>query len=94
MQEMQVWSLGQKDPLEKEMATHSTVLAWVIPETEEPGGLESTESKSRTRLEWLKSGSSKYLDKRHKGDIPWEDEKTALGEGDQQITLWRRQDQS
>ena len=31
MQEMQVWSLGQEDPLEKEMATHSSILAWRIP---------------------------------------------------------------
>ena len=37
MQEMQVWALGQGDPLEKEMATHSSVLAWEIPWTEEPG---------------------------------------------------------
>ena len=37
--EMQVRSLGQEDPLEKEMATHSSVLAWRIPGTEEPGGL-------------------------------------------------------
>jgi len=36
-----VQSLGQKDPLEKEMATHSSNLAWEIPWTEEPGGLES-----------------------------------------------------
>ena len=41
MQEMQVGSLGQKDPLEEEMATHSSVLAWEIPWTEEPGGLQS-----------------------------------------------------
>ena len=34
-----VWSLGQEDPLEKEMATHSSILAWRIPWTEEPGGL-------------------------------------------------------
>ena len=39
MQEMQVPSLGQEDPLEKEMATHSSVLAWRIPGTGEPGGL-------------------------------------------------------
>ena len=39
MQEMQVQSLGQKDPLEEEMATHSSVLAWGIPWTEEPGGV-------------------------------------------------------
>ena len=36
-QEMSVWSLGQEDPLEKEMAIHSSVLAWKIPWTEEPG---------------------------------------------------------
>ena len=43
-QEMQVPSLGQEDPLEKEMATHSSILAWEIPWTEEPGGLQSTGS--------------------------------------------------
>ena len=45
MQEMQgtrVWCLGQADPLEKEMATHSSILAWEIPQTEDPGGLQST----------------------------------------------------
>ena len=41
MQETQVQSLGQEDPLEKEMATHSSVLAWEIPWTEEPGRLQS-----------------------------------------------------
>ena len=40
-QEMQVWSLGQKDPLEEKMAPHSRILAWKIPWTEEPGGLQS-----------------------------------------------------
>ncbi len=44
VQEMQVRSLGQEDPLEKEMATHSSILAWKIPWTEEPGGLQSTGS--------------------------------------------------
>ena len=39
---MQVPSLGQEDPLEKEMATHSNILAWEIPWTEEPGRLHST----------------------------------------------------
>ena len=43
-QEMLVWSLGQEDLLEKEMATHSNILAWKIPWTEEPGGLQSTGS--------------------------------------------------
>ena len=41
MQETQVRSLGQEDPLEKEMATHSSILAWRIPWTEEPGRLQS-----------------------------------------------------
>ena len=41
MQEMQVQFLGQEDALEKEMATHSSILAWKIPWTEEPGGLQS-----------------------------------------------------
>ena len=42
MQETQVWSLGWEDPLEKGMATHSSILSWRIPWTEEPGGLQST----------------------------------------------------
>ena len=41
MQETQVRSLGWEDPLEKEMATHSNILAWGISWTEEPGGLQS-----------------------------------------------------
>ena len=41
VQEMQVRSLGQEDPLEEEMATHSNILAWKLPWTEEPGGLQS-----------------------------------------------------
>ena len=40
MQEMGVRFLGQEDPLEEEMATHSSILAWKIPWTEEPGGLQ------------------------------------------------------
>ena len=39
LQETQVQSLGQEDLLEKEMATHSSILAWEIPQREEPGGL-------------------------------------------------------
>ena len=41
MQETRVQSLGQEDPLEKGVATHSSTLAWRIPRTEEPGGLQS-----------------------------------------------------
>ena len=41
MQETQVQSLGREDPLEEGMATHSSILAWIIPWTEESGGLQS-----------------------------------------------------
>ena len=41
MQETRVRSLGQEDPLEKRMATHSSILTWRIPWTEEPGGVQS-----------------------------------------------------
>ena len=44
LQEMRVQSLGWKDPLEQEMATHSNILAWEIPWTEDPGGLHSVGS--------------------------------------------------
>ena len=44
MQETQVLSLGQEDPLDKGMATYSSILAWRIPWTEEPGGLQAMES--------------------------------------------------
>ena len=44
VRETQVRSLGWEDPLEKEMATHSSILAWEIPWMEEPGGLQSTGS--------------------------------------------------
>ena len=49
-QEMQVWFLGQEDPLEEDMASHSSILAWKFPWTEEPGGLQSMGLQSRT---WL-----------------------------------------
>ena len=50
-QEMQVWSLGQKDPVEEEMATHSSIFAWKIPWMEESGGLQSIGSQ-RVRQSW------------------------------------------
>ena len=50
MQETCIRSLGQEDLLEKEMATHPTILAWEIPWTEEPGGLQSIGSQSQTQL--------------------------------------------
>ena len=50
IRETWVQSLGQEDPLEKEMATHSSTLAWKIPWTEKPGRLQSMGSQSRTCL--------------------------------------------
>ena len=49
MQETQIQSLGQEDPLEKEMATHSSILAWQTPWTEEPDGLQSMGSQRAGR---------------------------------------------
>ena len=51
MQETQVHPLGREDPLEKEMATHTRILAWEIPGTVEPGGLQSMGS-LRVRQDW------------------------------------------
>ena len=59
VQETQVWSLGWEDPLEKEMVTHSSFLAWKISRTEEPGGLQSMGSQSRAQL----SDSYTWLEK-------------------------------
>ena len=50
LQETWVQSLGREDPLKKEMATHSSILAWRITWIEEPGGLQSMGSQSQTRL--------------------------------------------
>ena len=53
MQETCVWSLGQEDTLEEGMATHSSILAWKIPLTEKPGGLQSMGSqKNQTQLSY------------------------------------------
>ena len=49
---MWVQSLGREDPLEEEMATHSSILAWETPQTEEPGGLQSMWSQ-RVRHNWV-----------------------------------------
>ena len=51
VQETQIWSLGWEDPLEKEMTTHYSILAWRIPWTEEPGGLHSMWLQ-RVRQDW------------------------------------------
>ena len=51
MRETQVWSLGWEDPLEDGMATHSSILAWRIPWTEETGGLQSMSCKELVTTE-------------------------------------------
>ena len=53
MQETQVWFLGWEDPLEKGMETHSSILAWRIPWTEEPGGLQSMGFQESDTTGWL-----------------------------------------
>ena len=72
MQETQVRSLGGEDPLEKEVATHSSILAWGIPWTEKPGGLQSIGSHRKQHeedypgipLRWLAlSTSLRFLKK-------------------------------
>ena len=58
MQETRVQSLGLEDPLEKELATHSSILAWKIPWTEKPDGLQSMESQ---RVRYTKQLTHTYL---------------------------------
>ena len=61
-QEKQVWSLGLEDPLEEEMTAHSSILAWKIPWTEEPGATVQRVTKSQTWLSThtLSEGSEIY----------------------------------
>ena len=81
MRQTWVWSLGWEDPLEKEMATHSSILAWRIPWTEEPGGLQSTGLQSGT---WLSNFSFTFKSKRpgSKGCIVY---------NYMHMTFWKRQ---
>ena len=69
MQETQAQSLGQEDPLEKEMATHASILTWKIPWTKEPGGLQSMGSqKSWTQLSSYTTGSGSILSSGYRDD--------------------------
>ena len=74
MQEMQIGVLGQEDPLKKEIETHSNILAWAIPWTEEPGGLQSTGLQQSWSQLFILSygrkwrGTKKSLDERESGD--------------------------
>ena len=67
MRETQVLSLGQGDPLEKEMATHTSILAWRIPRTEEAGGLQSVGSQSDTTEQPNNSNSLPNTLRRQRG---------------------------
>ena len=60
VQETWVWSLGREDPLEKEMATHSSTLAWKILGREEPGGLQSMGSQ-RVGYDWVTNTSLHFI---------------------------------
>ena len=59
-QETRVWSPGQENPLEKEMATHSSILAWKIPWTEELSGVQSMRLQ-RVEHNWLNALPDKYV---------------------------------
>ena len=59
-QETWVWSLGWEDPLEEGMATHSSILAYRIPWTEEPGGLQAM-GLQRVRQDWATKDSTEYI---------------------------------
>ena len=63
---MQVQSLGWEDPQKEGMATHSSILAWRIPWTEETGGLQSMRSQSRTRLSFQHVINIKVTDEQFK----------------------------
>ena len=60
-QETQVWSLGREEPLEEKMATHSNILAWKIPWTEEPGRLQSMGSWELDTAERLNTHIDMYI---------------------------------
>ena len=60
IQEMWIWSQGQEDPLEREMTSHSSILAWKIPCTEEAGGLQSMGSQ-RIRYDWAHAHTHTHI---------------------------------
>ena len=74
MQETQVWSLGQEVPLEKEMATDSSILAWNIPWTEEPGMLELCSQKESEKTERLNHSRRGHFMTNPAQQVTWEAE--------------------
>ena len=71
MWETWVRSLGWEDPLEKEMATHFSILAWRIPWTEELGGLQSTGHKGSDTTERLHFHFQAFLEGKRNKDVGW-----------------------
>ena len=61
VQETLLWFLGQDDPQEEGMTTHSSLLAWRIPWTEEPGGLQFMGSQSQSQLKWLRAAQHTHV---------------------------------
>ena len=61
MQDMQVWSLDQEGPLEKETATHSSILAWETPWREEPGRLQSMGLQKSDMTWWLNDNNNNVV---------------------------------
>ena len=90
MQETRVQSLGQEDPLEKEMATHSSTIAWKIPWTEEPSRLHVVHgvAKSRTRLSNFTS-LSETMQETRVGPLGWEDPLEGSMAAHSNILSWR-----
>ena len=96
MRETRVRSLGREDPLEKEMAIHSSTIAWKIPWTEEPGSLQSMGSQ-RVRHDWASSLSPslkrvKYLRinlNKELKDLYCEDNKIPVKETEEDINKWK-----
>ena len=85
MQKTQVWSLGWEDPLEKEMATHSSILAWRIPWTEKPGRLQSTGPQSRT---WLSDFTFPFIGSSKKQKSSRETSAYVLLTVSKPLTVW------
>ena len=69
-QETQARFLGQEDPLGKEMATHSSILAWEIPWTEKPGRLSSMESQELDMTQWLNNNKTVSSAHTRQGIVP------------------------
>ena len=78
MRETQVQSLGWEDPLQKEIATHSSILAWEIPSTEEPGSLQSMGHKELVMAEQLCTHTHIFIKKKLLREIEVHKEKISV----------------